>query len=63
MYGTYIKLNNFNSCNGILVLDTEGLFSILNKKDENKREMFDRKLVLFCLAISDYILVNTKGDL
>ena len=25
--------------------------------------MFDRKLVLFCLAISDFIFVNTKGDL
>ena len=33
IYGTYFRFTNFNNCNGILVLDTEGLFSILNKKD------------------------------
>ena len=28
-----------------------------------KQKMFDRKLVLFCLAISDIVLINTKGNL
>jgi len=38
VYGTYIKIDGFNACDGILILDTEGLFSILNKKDSIVRE-------------------------
>ncbi len=46
-----------------MILDTEGLFSILSKKDSFNRESFDRKLTLFCLSVSDYVIINTKGDL
>lgn len=63
IYGTYLKLSNFNSCGGILLLDTEGLFGFLNKNEEDKRENFENKLVLFCLAMSDYLLVNFRGDI
>jgi len=63
VYGTYFKVSNFDSCDGILVLDTEGLFGLLNKKDEQNRERFDMKLALFCLAMSDFVFINFKGDI
>lgn len=37
--------------------------AIVNKKDEQRRKDFDAKLVLFCLAVSDFVLINTKGNL
>lgn len=42
----------------MLVLDTEGLQSV--EKDD---EEFDRKITLFCLAVSHLVLVNIKGDM
>ena len=63
IYGTFLKLSNFNSCGGVLLLDTEGLFGFLNQAESAQREKFDRKLVLFCLAISDFVLVNFRGDI
>ena len=50
IYGTYFKVSNFNSCDGILVLDTEGLFGLLNKGEEQQRDKFDRKLVFVLLS-------------
>lgn len=63
VYGTYFKVSNNNSCDGILVLDTEGLFGLLNKEEEQNRDKFDKKLVLFCLAMSDFVFINFKGDI
>ena len=63
IYGTFLKLSNFNACGGVLLLDTEGLFGLLNKAENSQRDKFDRKLVLFCLAISDFVLVNFRGDI
>jgi hypothetical protein len=63
VYGTYFKVSNFNSCDGILVLDTEGLFGLLNKSEEQQRIQFDKRLVLFCLAMSDFVFINFKGDI
>ena len=63
IYGTYFRISNFNACDGILVLDTEGLFGLLNKNEAQNRDKFDRKLVLFCLAVSDFVVVNFKGDI
>ena len=44
--------------NYMLVLDTEGLQSA-----EKGNEEFDKKVTLFCLAVSQIILVNVKGDI
>lgn len=65
MYGTYFKFTNFktHNCDGVFLIDTEGLFASLSNTDKRKRLNFDRKLVLFCLAISDIVLINTKGNL
>ena len=63
IYGTFFKVSNLNNFDGILVLDTEGLFSVLNKKEAQKREEFDRKIVLFCMAVSNFVIINVRGDL
>jgi GTPase Era involved in 16S rRNA processing len=65
VYGTYFKFTNFkpHNCDGVFLIDTEGLFASLSDKDKQRRLNFDRKLVLFCLSISDIILINTKGNL
>lgn len=36
---------------------------MVNKRESARRKDFDSKLVLFCLAVSDYVLINTKGNL
>ncbi len=65
VYGTYFKIKNSlcPTCDGIFLIDTEGLFATLNKKDSERRTNFDSKLVLFCLAVSDFVLINTKGNM
>ena len=42
----------------ILVLDSEGLFS-LEKGDQE----YDKNLVVFCMAVSNLLLINMKGEL
>jgi len=42
----------------MLILDSEGIFSI-----ERKDPMFDRKLCVFCMSISNMLLINIKGEL
>ena len=42
----------------ILILDSEGIFSI-----ERDDPIFDRRLVTFCMAVSNLILINIKGEL
>ena len=67
VYGTFFRFNDqrISNFDGVFVIDTEGLFAITNKKDAKKedREDFDSKLVLFCLAVSDFVIINVKGNL
>lgn len=42
----------------LMILDTEGLQS--SEKDDQE---FDRKITLFCLAVSHIVIINVKGDL
>lgn len=71
VYGTYFRFadnkgqfNNLANCEGIFVIDTEGLFAITNDRDreDEDRKDFDSKLVLFCLAVSDFVIVNVRGN-
>jgi GTPase SAR1 family protein len=63
-YGTYYAINNrnINNCSGILVLDTEGLFSNYQNKRCKNRQNFDNKLILFLLKTCDVLIMNTRGD-
>ena len=47
---------------GILVLDTEGLFSNYVRKN-TKGENFDNKLVLFLLKVCDILIMNTIKEI
>ena len=42
----------------VMVLDTEGLNS-----PERSDEEYDRKIVLFTLLCSDFLIVNSSGDM
>jgi GTPase Era involved in 16S rRNA processing len=67
LYGTYFRLSNSqnNDNSAIFVIDTEGIFAIMNEKDKNEKERikFDSKLVLFCLAVSDLTIINVRGNI
>ncbi|CAF3840110.1 unnamed protein product [Adineta steineri] len=66
VYGTLINVQNITSKNNlipldydyILLIDTEGILSI-QKNDKQ----YDRKLILFCLAISHLMIVNVDGEI
>ena len=38
-YGTYFKFSNtrFRHCQGVFVIDTEGIFALLNKREEKSK--------------------------
>lgn len=42
----------------VMVLDTEGLNS-----PERSDEEYDRKIVLFTLMCSDFLIINSSGDM
>ena len=42
----------------ILILDSEGIFSI-----ERSDPKYDRRLAIFCMAVSNVLLINIKGEL
>ncbi|CAF3459323.1 unnamed protein product [Rotaria socialis] len=66
MYGTLVNIQNKVSKDKlvalnydcILVIDTEGLLSV-QKTDEP----YDKKLILFCLAVSHLVIVNVDGEI
>ena len=48
----------FEKTREILILDSEGIFSI-----ERNDPIYDRRLAIFCLAVSNILLINIKGEL
>ena len=56
IYGTLVK-SNVPNYDYILVLDSEGLQSIEKGDPE-----YDRKITLFCLAVSQIVLFNVKDE-
>ncbi len=55
MYGSLVKWSSLDF-DYILLIDTEGLMSVEKKDPE-----YDRRLILFCLAVSHLVIVNTIG--
>ena len=49
---------DFAETKEILILDSEGIFSI--ERDDPK---FDRRLAIFCMAVSNVLMINIKGEL
>ena len=65
IYGSLSKLDRpVNLSQSFLILDTEGLDAIEreNIKDTSMIH-FDRTMVLFCLAVSQVVIINIKGDI
>ena len=65
IYGSLSRLSrSVNNSNYFLILDTEGLDAIErgNIKDTSLIH-FDRTMVLFCLAVSQVVIINVKGDI
>ena len=65
VYGSLSKLSRpVNLTNHFLILDTEGLDAIGRGNIQNTSMInFDRTMVLFCLAVSQVVIINVKGDL
>ncbi|CAF4089736.1 unnamed protein product, partial [Rotaria sordida] len=58
IYGSLVKCNSIPGIDYIMLIDTEGLLSI-----EKSDKEYDRRLVLFCLAVSHLVIVNMLGDI
>ncbi|CAF4006430.1 unnamed protein product [Rotaria sp. Silwood2] len=66
VYGTLVKIRSEAVTHDlippdydyILLIDTEGLLSI-----EKGDEQYDKRLILFCLAISHLVIVNISGEI
>ena len=49
---------DFKETKEILILDSEGIFSI-----ERNDPMYDRRLAIFCLSVSNLLMINVNGEL
>ena len=58
VFGSFVKSNQ-PDFDYILLIDTEGLLSI----ERSDSEEYDRRIVLFCLAVSHVVIVNMNGEL
>ena len=66
IYASLSKLSQpINDSDHFLILDTEGLDAIERGKNIQKKSgiHFDRTMVLFCLAVSQVVIINVRGDL
>ena len=65
IYGSLSKLSRpVNLTENFLILDTEGLDAIERDKIQDTSQIhFDRTMVLFCLSVSQVVIINVKGDI
>ena len=49
---------DFEETKEILILDSEGIFSI-----ERNDPMYDRRLTIFCMSVSNLLMINIRGEL
>ena len=65
IYGSLSRLSRpVNRSNNFLILDTEGLNGIERGNIKDTADLnFDRTMVLFCLAVSQVVIINVRGDL
>jgi hypothetical protein len=57
IYGSFVKSNR-PDYDYIMLIDTEGLLS-----GEKADKEYDRRIVLFCLAVSHIVIVNMAGEI
>ena len=62
VYGSLFQMHEIlNNSRNLLILDTEGLNSVESKTDANIN--FDQTMALFCLAVSQIVIINVKGEI
>ncbi|CAF1657190.1 unnamed protein product, partial [Adineta ricciae] len=57
VYGSLVKTNR-TDFEYIMLIDTEGLLGI-----EGQNTEYDRRIVLFCLAVSHVVILNMRGEI
>ena len=65
IYASLAKLSRPVNCHDqFLILDTEGLDAIEREHIKDTSFInFDRTMVLFCLAVSQVVIINVRGDI
>ena len=65
VYGSLLELNKpVNNSKFMLLLDTEGVIAAERTHISTSSSIhFDRSLVLFCLSVSNIVIINLKGEL
>ena len=65
VYGSLSRLSRtVNLTDHFLILDTEGLDAIERGNIQDTSMIhFDRTMVLFCLSVSQVVIINVKGDI
>ena len=65
IYGSLSRLSRpINLSTNFLILDTEGLDALERGYIKNTSHIhFDRTMVLFCLAVSQVVIINVRGDI
>ena len=65
IYASLAQLSRPVNCSDqFLILDTEGLDAIgRGHNKDNTIIQFDRTMVLFCLAVSQVVIINVKGEI
>ncbi len=56
-------MKNGSDVDYLIILDTEGLNSPERAESNRPDSEFDRKIVLFTLLCSDFLIINSSGDM
>ena len=56
-------MKNGSDVDYLIILDTEGLNSAERAEGNRSESGYDRKIVLFTLLCSDFLIINSSGDM
>lgn len=56
-------MKNGSDVDYLIILDTEGLNSPERAEGDRPDSEYDRKIVLFTLLCSDFLIINSSGDM
>jgi hypothetical protein len=56
-------MKNGSDVEYLIILDTEGLNSPERAAGDRSDKEYDRKIVLFTLLCSDFLIINSRGDM
>ena len=56
-------MKNGSDVEYLVILDTEGLNSPERAASDRPDSEYDRKIVLFTLLCSDFLIINSSGDM